>query len=742
MTKIAKISAGILALGSFVLVLVFAQKNHGAPGAKLLGESSLSPALENAMAERITEEKWKEAFVFVRDQTRFEPTTLILKSSQDVLWSRSGNAREQALLLADLLREDGEEVRYASGVLEDDKARVLIRSMFPLAREFSYGEDVPLSFPSQNKNLITAVQKHTWVQIFKNDRWVDLDPCFPDAEAGQTFASADKTYDDMDEDFFPRISLSLEVEKGRWEDKRVLDAEKDSVFQWEGTLRDIANQPLSLTILADIQAKEEGGGQPSPMGGILGGLGGRKSKDKGKQPEAKMVEYEAILHLAGDELDRGQFSHTVSAEEKEEEEITRVSLQFQMESPDGKLLEVERLLFEKNEEDQLPHYFQRHSILISGGEIPDEAWTGDLSDFLDNQDRDELKKNLESIRDELKDKKDLKKLLEKSYSLEHEVGPEAGHMINMIFASTSDNISQDLADALAVCSYYSLPRIIINSFEGTGEVQRVSMDLRLDKMEAIPFPGQAEQMRGTFLYGRGVLESILEGKVMELLTGTLPLTTAHLMQIAADRKIPIHMISHLERESLEGLRMSFSTAQKAKNVIDSGHILIIPRQSVPFGGKQRWGWWDLDPRNGEVVGVLDSGLHQAVLERTILDTEGMLHDDMGLVVGALVGCVDTYWVLFALILEYGELDKAALQEAKDYMKNIGNYLCPGIDETIEVGVGVSASIEMEDCWKKEIGIGIGADAGVKIDQGWCANFAKGFKCASTTILNFYLLHAE
>ncbi|MDH5386345.1 MAG: hypothetical protein OEY18_16715, partial [Candidatus Aminicenantes bacterium] len=103
-----------------------------------------------------------------------------------------------------------------------------------------------------------------------------------------------------------------------------------------------------------------------------------------------------------------------------------------------------------------------------------------------------------------------------------------------------------------------------------------------------------------------------------------------------------------------------------------------------------------------------------------------------------VGCVDTHWVLFTLILKYGELNKAALQEAKDYMKKIGGYLCPGFEKTAGVGVGVS--VELEDCWKEEIGIGF--HGGLKIEQGWCAKFAKGFQCASTSILNFYLMHAE
>ena len=48
--------------------------------------------------------------------------------------------------------------------------------------------------------------------------------------------------------------------------------------------------------------------------------------------------------------------------------------------------------------------------------------------------------------------------------------------------------------------------------------------------------------------------------------------------------------------------------------------------------------------------------------------------------------------------------------------------------------------EMEDCFK--IGYEIKVEAGVEIKQGWCENFAKGFACASTTILNYYLSQFE
>ena len=271
MKKTTKISAGFLAIGFFILIVLFAHETQDEYNTRS-SSGVLPPTPRHSKQNGMIEEKWMETFLFVRDQIRFEPTTLILKSPQDVLWSRRGNAKEQALLLVELLREDCEEARYAFGTLDEEAARSLIQSMFPQTRDFSYNDDIPLSFPSQDRKLIEAVKKHCWTQIYKNDQWVDLDPSFPEAEVGQSYSSLENSDDEMDEDFFPELSIGLEIEKGRLKGDRVIDPEVESVFEWDGTLQEVANRPLNLKILANIQAVEEEG--ENTMAGMLGGVGG------------------------------------------------------------------------------------------------------------------------------------------------------------------------------------------------------------------------------------------------------------------------------------------------------------------------------------------------------------------------------------------------------------------------------------------------------------------------------------
>ena len=679
--------------------------------------------------------QWEEAFAFVRDQIEFEPSTGIMKSSQGVLWGWAGNAIEQARLLAELLSLEGEKVRYAQGKLEKEKAAWLIKNIFPEEKDFNYPENVPLSVPSQDEEILSDIEDHYWVQILQDSQWIDLDPSFPDAKIGEAYADLDETFYPIKKNMLTKFSISLKVEKTNFVEDEGDDSGIQTILKWQGTLEEVANLPISLTLMVNFESTSQRDEVQDSVGTLFNVFEKIISETEEEEEEGIELTYRAELFLEEVIEEEGQFSQILAPPEEEKIErpiITKVLLQFVLQKPDEPAMKIERILFEKQQKDDRPSLFQRHSILITGNEIPTEVWEENLSDILDKEKIDELKSSVEKIKTQFEKKEDLAALLEDSISLENSWGPEAGHLINLIFASTSDKLTNDLGRALAVDSYYYWPRIIMNSFKGSGDELQVYIDLCQDSKFAISYPGQAVGMKETFLYGRGVMESILEGKVIELLTKRKPLTTAYLMYKAAENNIPIRVYSYLEQDKLKNLKMPPYVAKKVMKVLDAQHFVIIPEESIEFNGRQRWGWWDLNPYNREVIGVLDTGLHQAMFERTILETEGPMSTDMALVLGVMMGTVDTYWTIVSMILKYGELSKAALQEAKDFMKKIGGYLCPDI---VDEGVGVSVTlIKIEDCYSMDVGF----KAGVKVSMGWCAKFAKGFKCASTVILNSYL----
>ena len=70
-------------------------------------------------------------FAFVRDKIGYESYKGSLRGARGTLWSKAGNALDQASLLIALLRVSGIEAQYVQGTLSDELSKDLILSMFP-----------------------------------------------------------------------------------------------------------------------------------------------------------------------------------------------------------------------------------------------------------------------------------------------------------------------------------------------------------------------------------------------------------------------------------------------------------------------------------------------------------------------------------------------------------------------------------------------------------------------------------
>ena len=71
-------------------------------------------------------------FAFVRDEIGFESYTGSLRGARGTLWSKAGNALDQASLMIALLRASGVPAQYVKGTLSDELAKKLILSMFSM----------------------------------------------------------------------------------------------------------------------------------------------------------------------------------------------------------------------------------------------------------------------------------------------------------------------------------------------------------------------------------------------------------------------------------------------------------------------------------------------------------------------------------------------------------------------------------------------------------------------------------
>ena len=703
-------------------------------------ETSPTPVEEVAKdgAPGDEEGEWTEIFAGVRDGIRFDPTPSPLRAPHGVALDGRGNSLEQARLLAFRLTEAGEMVRFAQGRLDRDAAAQLLTQTLEPASRTLPAAGVPLSRPSEDEGLLRRLSDHYWLQIRRGDRWIDLDPSFEDSAPGAAVGELTQTLNRLPESSLPSLELRVAAYRG--------PGPSETVLRWEGGLDAVANAPVGLVVLArpgTASPAEPKSGGPLGFGGFSPVGGSKQEASKGQ----KMI-YQLALTRNWETLAAGGFELAGGPEDPTgADAVERLVLVFEVHHPDGRTTSVSRPLFEASRDAPRPPPFQRHAILVTGNRIPGAYLEQALAVEVGGLDAAAVGEHLKGLRKRLAEGGDAEALYADAVALERRLGELSGHLINLVFAATSDALAEDLARRLSVYPHYEEPRILMTSFSGTGDRVELSLDLRLDRCAAIPLPGIPMQMREAFLYGRGVMESVLEAEVARLVTGKQPLSTAVLMRRAASQGVPIRLYSHRERGDLESLGMPAPALTRVSATLERGRLVALPARAIEFGDRTRWAWWEIDPVTRDTLGVLDTGLHQAFVSRTLIETKGVISKEMAWVIGALTGATDTHWTLAALILEHGDLGPAALREAKAYLSHIAKYLCPDTKVGKVWGEDLQLAeikLEIEGCWKKSWSVGakkVGAEVTVLADD-WCKSFTHGFTCASMTILNAYMDEAR
>jgi len=162
---------------------------------------------------------------WVRDQTWYAPYRGSLRGASGVLQDRIGSSLDRSLLLAELLRTAGYEVRLAHGSATDgSKTAAAIR---PIAADRTPNRKPPEQDQDQQTAAISAqvqlqsnqlleslkaagiaserntqehldrwkeaLADHWWVQLKQGETWIDADPTLPSARLGDRIAEVKQT---------------------------------------------------------------------------------------------------------------------------------------------------------------------------------------------------------------------------------------------------------------------------------------------------------------------------------------------------------------------------------------------------------------------------------------------------------------------------------------------------------------------------------------------------------------------
>jgi hypothetical protein len=192
--------------------------------------------------------------------------------------------------------------------------------------------------------------------------------------------------------------------------------------------------------------------------------------------------------------------------------------------------------------------------------------------------------------------------------------------------------------------YEASPRLTIASVEhrlaGGGKTAvDVALDLRRNDVRVVGRALPIAQIISANVF-RGILDAALEHILVSTLgasadgLATTSSTLAILEQAVAD-VIAVEAIT--SRDEVAGLRVSEDVKARMQRSLGEGVVLIAPGRMVRFEGAERLAWWRIDVRSGEVLAIMDNGLHQTASE--------MLQMMAGALIGGLL-----FWGFYGYLM--------------------------------------------------------------------------------------------
>lgn len=587
-------------------------------------------------------------FEFVRDQIAYEVYTGYLRGPRGTLLAMAGNSVDRSALLASLLQQAGHKVRFARGTLPEREAKDLVMSMWaehprlPLARPTSGGDSSRgLSVaPATLRNavnrdytlirdhlkkagatvsgdlapsldaLIKEAQPHFWVQLEKAGSWTDFDPSFADSTPGKSHARGDENLDTLPDALSHNLTIRIRVEEhtGATPSERntltftaraadVAGVDVVLYFQpenWPGPVSSIARAIASaVSDTGRVKAvltigKQTVMGEPfrqklkttgiGGVGPLLGGEGTRKAV--------------AIATAAALEVD-----FTAPGGERETAVREIFDLVGKARRAAGQTLTAEEVQ-SRTQADSAPDVTQSvYSLSFTTGRIDAGHFAGVAENPPPAEDAP----------------LDIIELLRR---------------VNVTFVASSDRLLNRLGgrERAIVLFYPDSPRLHITELSAAAPALRITLDLRRDHARAVAIGPRLEDVVAARIF-RGVVDGTLERVLLEAVTArtrekgwTAPLvSTSWLFEQAELEGVPkVVLPGQIDRLDAG---VPADALARLRDETSRGNIVVAPQRAIAVAGVPRFAWWRVRLTTGQTTGVIDEGLHAAVMEYKVVERQ-------------------------------------------------------------------------------------------------------------------------
>lgn len=598
-----------------------------------------------------------KVFAFVRNDIRYQVYDGVLRGAAGALSGRAANAWDTALLVAELLRRGGFDVRFARGTLPDAAAAALVGRMFdqamqPARQTLSTGglqpppaaagvagavrarieanwttntaeimaalkkAGIPLGTapPVSDATLLAEARDHVWVEYKDGIQWVPVDPVAA-TKIGEAAAPERETFDAIPESRQHVVTFTLNVEQ-----RASGNVETRPAMTLRAPAADLHGQPILLAHQVDVTGSGAWKATPvllvgdKAVGGTAYGAGGVETPD------------DSGAGGIGSRLSQ-MFGGTPTAAA----ELTAVWFDVTMTSPDGRAETARREVLDRigpvaraaRSEATAPLRpvavaVGRPTALtavmacaVTAGPLNAAALTGRVAAAAPVLRDEALRARL--AKGDTKDIADDRlRQIGITTSAALAVLPQSAHLVSQQYAA-------EAAPALGqpILLYEASPRLAVATFSRTAgdepsSAASVSIDLRRNTLRAVGRGGAP-----AFVIAANIARGALDGAIEDaLLAGGA--ATASTASLLAEARLQGVAIAASTASAFPADHWPEAARVRIRAEQASSVAVVAPQTPVVIGGEPRTVWWRIDTTTGETVGVLDSGLHGAQTEYAAL----------------------------------------------------------------------------------------------------------------------------
>jgi hypothetical protein len=594
-------------------------------------------------------------FAYVHDHVRTQIYRGVLRGARATLMGGAGNAWDQSLLLAAMLRHHGREVRFAHAQLSPEiSAKIVDRMFADAARPGTPGSQpvqVPDSVRARHRSKLQQMQKdrlsakadllkaldraglslgdsaaseqtleseagdHLFVEYHDGDRWVALDPVAA-AAPGDSVASDQESFPEIPDAFYHHVTIRVMIEE-RHNGK----LQQDEALQFPTTAAALHGEQVLLSHRFDHGITGEWRATPVLQIGDQA-YGARTFREAGLVLQESNSRQDLI----------GQAHQAVGGLGKVTDLFNNSTTPSSTAPADGftaEYLDVEFIDPAKHSDTVRREMIDRIGAvarvnnktgsapltpITTANDVPVELTgiyalafaAGPLNPSLPLR-------RLSSAEGLIKDAEGLRQAgPSQNKPLSSEDLERLRRVLDgfpVLLQASAESVlavSQGFAGSLRIHGsptlfYESTPRLVIASSDLTSGV---ALDLRRNSLRGLSRKASASELVRANV-ARSVADAAIEGDVLRRKAEPGQLAAINIFDQARTQHIPLIAVrggapvTSLQASDIALARMAGATP---------GSLLIAPERT-PSANPSHFAWWKLDPATGEAISVLDTGLN-------------------------------------------------------------------------------------------------------------------------------------